>query len=79
MPAPDNFRKSWFHARDYGLLVANPFGLNAFTRGEKSRIDVPVGKEFRLQFGVLIHRSPAKQPTDLKSAYQDFLNCLTER
>src|SRR5262249_26027902 len=38
IPAPANFRPSWFHARDYGLLVANAFGRNAFTRGEKSRV-----------------------------------------
>jgi len=23
---PQNFRPSWFHARDYGLLLANAFG-----------------------------------------------------
>ena len=38
MPAPANFRRSWFHARDYGVLVANPFGENAFTKGPKSRV-----------------------------------------
>ncbi len=37
---PKNFRLPWFHARDYGLLVANPFGENAFTKGPKSRIVV---------------------------------------
>ena len=33
---PENFRPSWFHARDYGLLEANPFGRQAFGKGEKS-------------------------------------------
>ena len=28
---PDNFRRSWFHNRDYGLMVANPFGRKAMT------------------------------------------------
>jgi hypothetical protein len=37
MPDPGNFHRSWFHARDYGLLEANPFGRNAFTKGEKFR------------------------------------------
>jgi hypothetical protein len=54
MPDPSNFGRSWFHARDYGLVVANPFGQNAFTKGEKSRIVVPKGENFRLRFGVLI-------------------------
>ncbi len=31
MPAPDNFRPSWFHTRDYGLIVANPFGKKSMT------------------------------------------------
>lgn len=26
VPHPENFRRSWMHARDYGLLVANAFG-----------------------------------------------------
>ncbi|MFN0021447.1 MAG: DUF6807 family protein [Pirellulaceae bacterium] len=36
MPHPGNFRESWFHVRDYGLMVANPFGQNAFTGKEKA-------------------------------------------
>ena len=43
-PSPQNFRRSWFHARDYGVLVANPFGQNAFTKGEKSKVVVPQGR-----------------------------------
>ena len=33
---PENFRPSWFHARDYGILEANPFGRQAFGKGEKT-------------------------------------------
>ena len=69
MPDPSNFRRSWFHARDYGLLVANPFGRNAFTRGEKSRVIVKQGDTLRLRFGVLIW----SDGPDLGAAYRDFL------
>ncbi|MCP4644784.1 MAG: hypothetical protein GY851_30360 [bacterium] len=55
VPHPDNFRPSWFHARDYGLLLANPFGRNAFTGGEKSAIPVAQGERLILRFGILIH------------------------
>jgi hypothetical protein len=56
VPDPMNFRKSWFHARDYGLIVANPFGLQAFTRSpEPSRVTVPAGEKFRLRFAVVVH------------------------
>jgi hypothetical protein len=62
---PGNFRRPWFHARDYGLLVANPFGRRAFTKGEESRVIVKAGDTFRLRFGVLVHDGAA----DVKAAY----------
>ncbi|REJ91891.1 MAG: hypothetical protein DWQ34_12755 [Planctomycetota bacterium] len=55
IPHPENFRASWWHARNYGFFAANPFGRNAFTRKEKSRVVVAPGEEFRLRFGVVIH------------------------
>ena len=73
MPHPKNFRKSWFHARDYGFLVANPFGRRAFTKGQPSRIRVGKGKVFRLRYGVLVHGTKADRPVDLKAAYSDYL------
>jgi hypothetical protein len=69
MPHPDNFRKSWFHARDYGLLVANPFGQNAFTGGAPSRVVVRAGEPLRLRFGVLVYDGDP----DLGAAYRDYL------
>jgi hypothetical protein len=55
VPHPGNFRPSWMHARDYGVLVANPFGRNAFTKGEKSRVEVAPGTPLRLRFAVLAY------------------------
>ena len=74
MPHPENFRRSWFHARDYGLLVANPFGRNAFTRDEKSEIVIPKGQSLRLRFGVLVWSG---EP-DLGAAYRDYLQQAKE-
>ena len=68
VPGRDNFRRSWFHARDYGLLVANPFGVNAFTKGTPSKITVKRGETLRLRFGVLIHAGAI----DLPAAMKDF-------
>jgi len=76
MPDPKNFRRSWFHARDYGLLVANPFGQNAFTKGEKSKIVVPKGDTFRLRFGALVYDLPANESLQMDVAYRDFVNAL---
>lgn len=73
MPHPGNFRPSWFHARDYGLLVANPFGRRAFTKGERSRIVVNKGESFRLRFGVLLHDGPTESSLDLSAAFADYV------
>lgn len=74
MPDPGNFKRSWFHARDYGVLVANPFGRKAFTKGEASRVPLKPGEPFRLRFGILAHALPF----DPKGAYEDFLKVLQE-
>jgi hypothetical protein len=68
MPDPANFRRSWFHARDYGLLVANPFGANAFTKGAKSSVAVHPGDSLRLRYGVFVHAGDV----DLNAAYKDW-------
>lgn len=73
MPHPGNFRPSWFHARDYGLLVANPFGRNAFTEGEKSAVPVAPGETFRLRFAAYIHSTPETRPADIPAAYRRYV------
>jgi hypothetical protein len=69
---PNNFRPSWFHSRDYGLLEANPFGRKAFTKGEPSSIPVKKGETFTLRFAAFIHSSATNTPPDLNSVYNIF-------
>jgi hypothetical protein len=78
LPHPKNFRPSWYHARDYGLVVANPFGRKALTNGELSRVVVKTGETFRLRFGILLHGSKADQGTDLNAGYRDYLRQIAE-
>jgi hypothetical protein len=78
MSDPANFRPSWYHARDYGLLVANPFGRNALTNGEKSRVVVNPGEHLRLRFGALIYRTKDAAGEDLPAAYDQFLRALRD-
>jgi hypothetical protein len=73
MPHPGNFRASWFHVRDYGLMVANPFGQNAFTRGEKSRVEVKSGEKLRLRFGVWIHSGTAQSKEEIEASYKSYI------
>lgn len=72
MPSPQNFRPSWFHSRDYGLVVANPFGRKAFTKGEPSSVPVKKGEITILRFAAFIHSSPTNQPPDLDAACKAF-------
>lgn len=73
LTSPQNFRPSWFHSRDYGLIVANPFGQKAFTKtGEPSSIPVKRGENFTLHFAAFVHSSPTNKPPDLNSVYKTF-------
>lgn len=82
VPGTENFRPGWWHNRDYGLLVANPFGRAALTGGERSRVEVASGKPFRLLFVAIAHdrdgsagvaHDPAAAATDgLEQARREF-------
>ena len=74
MTHPDNFRPSWFHNRDYGLMVANPFGRKSMNQGELSRVVVKNGERLRLRFGVLLHSAATPKDLDLAAAYRDFVS-----
>lgn len=73
MPAPGQFRPSWWHTRDYGLMVANPFGREAMKQGPKSSIAIAPSEDFRLRFGAMVHSAPDYSP---ETAYKDFLALL---
>ncbi len=75
---PDNFRPSWFHVRDYGLMVANPFGRSAFDRGEISRVTVAPGEKLRLRYGVLVHGSQNGDNADIKQAFERYAELAGE-
>jgi hypothetical protein len=70
---PDNFRPSWFHARDYGLLVANPFGRKAFRQGDSSRVVVAPQQSLRLRYGVLLHATSTDESMDGATAFAEYV------
>lgn len=55
MASDKNFRESWWHNRDYGVFVANPFGREAMKQGARSAIAVAKGETSKITFGALIH------------------------
>ena len=68
---PGNFRESWMHARDYGLLAANPFGRQAMQKGGASKTLVEPGETFRLRYGVWIHGDVL--PSEIELVYRDYI------
>ncbi len=56
-PANPRF-PTWWHAREYGLVAANPFGLSDFEGGEprRGRMVVPASRNVSFQYRFLFHR-----------------------
>jgi putative membrane-bound dehydrogenase-like protein len=69
MAGKENFRESWWHNRDYGLFVANPFGRQAMHQGKKSSVKVLAGESLKLRFGSLFHEGG---DIDLESEFEWF-------
>jgi hypothetical protein len=62
--SPKSFRHpTYWHARGYGLLAANPFGLSFFFHDPKQNgsYTVPAGKSINFQYRVFIHDGNYKQ------------------
>jgi hypothetical protein len=73
MTSPSNFRASWWHNRDYGLVVANSFGRAAMKQGEKSQITLKQGEALRLVYAATFHEGTAY---DSAKEYQAFTKSL---
>jgi hypothetical protein len=71
---PQNLRApTYWHARAYGLLAANPFGLKPFTgdRHHDGRYDMPAGGSLVFRYRVLIHHGTPSQ-AGVAEAYAQF-------
>ena len=62
MPSPGNFRPCWWHNRDYGVFVANPFGRAAMKQGAPSKVRVPRGGSLRLRCTAVLHSGEGYDP-----------------
>lgn len=79
MMHPQNFRKCWYHARDYGVLIANPFGRQALAGGEPSRVVVEAGETLRLRFGVFAYSVTAAEPLNYDEVYCQYLQLAAKQ
>ena len=73
MAGPDNFRRCWAHARDYGFVALNPFGRKAFTGQDESRVVVRRGDSLTLVYGVVVHESKTEGDVDVAGLFRDFI------
>ncbi|MEL6108779.1 MAG: PVC-type heme-binding CxxCH protein [Planctomycetota bacterium] len=63
VPDPQNPRPSWLHARDYGVVVTNPFPKQPKERREPYvKTPIEKGERFRLRYAILFHDN-LKPPT----------------
>lgn len=76
MASPDNSRDAWFHSRNYGLIVANPFGKKAMTgpKDDTVKPDSTLVKKdgvFKIGFGLYVFSSEGEP--DLTGMYTAYL------
>jgi len=76
MPDPKNFRQSWYHARDYGLIAANPFGRKKVAGLDRQDVLVKKGEKFHLGFAVAIYSAPKGSKIDRNAMYQDYVKAI---
>lgn len=78
---PDNFRAAWFHNRDYGLMVANPFGKKAMTGPDDPAVfpdSTPIPKEgLTLSFALYLFSEPASESSAFAKHHEASLEMLT--
>lgn len=53
--SPKNVRGSWWHNRDYGLCVANPFAQAAMKQGAADLLTIAPAQSLTLTFGAVLH------------------------
>jgi hypothetical protein len=71
---PQNFRHpTYWHARHYGLLAANPFGVKEFThdRHQDGSYTIPAGGVLVLRYRVFIHHGDYRQ-AQVAEAYSHY-------
>jgi putative heme-binding domain-containing protein len=71
-PSASNPNPTWWHSRDYGVIVANGFGKRALPASPDGKLVVKSGDSLKLRYEVLLFDTPATAPIDFAAAYRRF-------
>jgi len=71
-PAATNPHPTWWHSRDYGVIVANGFGRRVLPAAAAGKLVVPPGETLRWRFGILLFDTPAAAPIDFAAVNRQF-------
>ncbi|MFO0944189.1 MAG: DUF6807 family protein [Pirellulales bacterium] len=69
-------RPTWWHNRDYGLMVANAFGRAAMKQGPVQSTIVEPGRSLVLKYGIVIHEGSEYSPSQEYKAFSENLQSL---
>jgi hypothetical protein len=73
---PKNLRHpTYWHARDYGLMTANPFGIATFEGDPSLNGDytLPAGAELKFRYRIYIHKGDAGEGK-VAEKYHNYIN-----
>ncbi|HIE14295.1 TPA: hypothetical protein EYP70_03385 [Candidatus Bathyarchaeota archaeon] len=73
---PSNLRHpTYWHARNYGLMTANPFGISYFTGGPRGIGDYKLkeGDTLEFKYRIFIHEGDAEKG-GVREAYHNYIN-----
>jgi hypothetical protein len=71
-PARTNPHPTWWHSRDYGVIVANAFGQRVLPPAGAGKLVVPAGEALKLSYGILLFDTPAAVPIDFVKVDRDY-------
>jgi hypothetical protein len=71
---------TWWHARDYGLFAANPFGVHDFEKRPKGSGDlrIPSGGSVTFRYRVLFHAGDSGL-ANIVSRYEEYVRTVKDK
>ena len=69
-PSASNPNPTWWHSRDYGVIVANGSGKRALPGSADGKLVLKPGDALRLRYDMLLFDTPATVPIDFAAVYR---------